>query len=107
MQVPGLWGVMWQSEKIINGEDREEQMSDYFYHLPPLLKALVDIGCRSIGSPDLMLLTVSFSYQSFSLFSFNKFQSSCNEREILSSLEVKYISMSISLMNEMPKTFTL
>lgn len=79
--VPGLGSGMWEIEKMMDGEDREEQMADYFYHLGPISKAVVDIGYRRICSPDVMLVTVSFSNQSFSLFSFNKFQTVAATKE--------------------------
>lgn len=59
LRVLELERAMGESEKIIDGEDREEQISDYFYHLGPIPKAVVNMGCRSICSPDLILLTVS------------------------------------------------
>lgn len=40
--LPGLWGGIWESEKVIKGEDREEPTSDDFCSHSPVSKAVVD-----------------------------------------------------------------
>lgn len=96
---------MWEGEKI-HGKDREEKCPIPAAILLLYQRWIQDAEFFAVLTKCYSLFLALISESENALFSFNIFQSGCNGREIHSNLEVKCISVSISLMNGMPETVT-